>query len=123
MCYSANLLPSSNTSCPNLFGFDLATNSCRLRCPFPPYEQAHYWRKHDITNWVITPLSLIVEIAFLIPWAYHGVKQRNLHTRYPFFYLVCMLLYNVNQAMMWGGSAKWVCKDEFTGGTYARIHT
>lgn len=60
---------------------------------------------------------MLCELAFIIPWAYHGIRKRNLHQKYPFFLAVCFLMINIGMAMMWGGLRKWRCHNPTTPAT------
>lgn len=80
----------------------------------PPFAEEKYFRRYDIINRVLTPLSLLCELFILIPWTYHGIRSATLHTKYPYWYLWSIFCINIGFAMSLGGARKWRCVDQFT---------
>lgn len=111
-CFLPNDAVGPNFTCPT--GFLFNGDFCETTCPLAPWREAKYYRPFDLVNRILTPISLACELFVLIPWAYQGIRARNLHTKYPFFYVLCVLFVHVSMAMAWGGSMKWRCADNFT---------
>lgn len=111
-CFSPEVSRSYRvSSCPVGFSYD--GQACVLACPPPPFLDYQSYRRSDILNWIVTPLSLLGEIALIIPWTYHGMRARNLHKKFPFFLLISIFAIHLSLAMAWGGSRKWRCSDQF----------
>ena len=102
-------------ACP--YGFEFDGSSCAVLCPLPPFETEEHFRRYDIINRLLTPLSLICELFFLIPWTYHGIRSKNLHTRFPYWYLLTITMISLGFTMSWGGARAWRCVDKFTART------
>lgn len=110
-CFNPAAANVSKT-CP--YGFVFDGSSCAALCPLPPFEKPEHFRRYDIINRLLTSLSLLCELFFLIPWTYHGIRTRNLHTRYQYWYLVTVTMISLGFAMSFGGARAWRCVDEFT---------